>query len=197
MSNPTKVKIKDKIYNLNTDFRIAIKCDSIARDSKISDFERALAIIYLLYGEEGLNSDCDYEQLIKLGLKYIALGHDKESVNQSENKEADMDLVEDEGYIKSSFKFDYGYDPYQLQYLHWYDFYNDLANLSSNEFGSCCILSRVRMIRNYDLSQIKDPKAKREMQELKERLSLKKKEKVLTDAQIKSIERFNQLAGLS
>lgn len=190
--NPTKVQIEDRVYPINTDFRVAIKCDSVARDSKITDIERSLAIIYLLYGEKGLNAIDDYNNLIKLGIKYLTLGKETEKSND----EPDMDFVQDEGYIKSSFKYDYQYDPYELEYLHWYDFYNDLQNLSYSEFGSCCVLSRVRALRSYDTSKIKDAKEKQKVEKAKQQMALKKKPKKLTNKQMESIERFNELAGI-
>ena len=47
--------IKNKKYKINSDFRVAIECDKVSKDNKIDDTERALAIIYLLFGEDGLN----------------------------------------------------------------------------------------------------------------------------------------------
>ena len=71
MNNPQYVKIKDKRYKINSDFRVALKCDKVAKDSKIDDTERALAIIYLLFGEDGLNSYEDWAELIRLGQKNL------------------------------------------------------------------------------------------------------------------------------
>ena len=66
MKYPEYVKVGDKKYKINTDFRIAIECDEIAKDNSIGNYERALAIIYKLFGEEGLNSLDDHEKLLKL-----------------------------------------------------------------------------------------------------------------------------------
>ena len=52
MNNPEFIEIKNKRYKINTDFKVALKCEEIAEDSNINDMERALAIIYLLFGEE-------------------------------------------------------------------------------------------------------------------------------------------------
>ena len=52
MNNPQYVKVDDKLYKINTDFRVALECDKIARDKSIGDYERALAIIYKLFGEK-------------------------------------------------------------------------------------------------------------------------------------------------
>lgn len=52
MNNPQYVKVDDKLYKINTDFRIALECDEIARDTSIGELERPMAIIYKLFGEE-------------------------------------------------------------------------------------------------------------------------------------------------
>ena len=52
MSNPQYVKVDNELYKINTDFRVALECNQIALDKKINDYERALAIIYKLFGEK-------------------------------------------------------------------------------------------------------------------------------------------------
>lgn len=175
MTYPQFVKIGNKKYKLNTDFRVAIECNEIAENEKIGNFERALAIIYKLYGDDGLNATEDYEKLIELGMKYLSCDVDENK--KKKNEKPDMDFVEDEKYIRSSFKYDYKYDPYSMEYLHWWEFYNDLNNLSANEFGSCCILNRVRALRNIDLKTIKDVKERNKVKEAQEQFALKKNRK--------------------
>ena len=94
MNNPQYVKIKDKKYKINSDFRVALKCDKVAKDSKIDDTERALAIIYLLFGEDGLNSYEDWTELIRLGQKYLLLGKENKSL-KIENNKPDFDYEKD------------------------------------------------------------------------------------------------------
>lgn len=192
MKNPTKIKVKDKIYKINSDFRVVLECNEISQDENIGDYERALAIIYKLFGEEALNDTQNYEELLEKAQKFISCGNETEESNE----QPDMDFRQDEGLIKSSFKYDYNYDPYALEYLHWWDFYNDLCNLSYSEFGSCCILNKVRNLRNYDVSEIKDSKKRQEVVDMKEKFSLKRYEKKLTKEQEESIAKFNELAGI-
>lgn len=52
MNNPQYVKVDNKLYKINTDFRIALECNKIAEDESIGNLERAMAIIYKLFGEE-------------------------------------------------------------------------------------------------------------------------------------------------
>ena len=192
MNNPEFVKIKEKKYKINTDFRVAIRCNEIALDNTINNYEKTFAIIYLLYGEEGLNNDKDYEKLLELAFKYLNCGIEKEPSDD----EQDMDLIQDKKLIESSFKYDYGYNPYQMQYLHWWDFYNDLCNLSNSELGNCCILNRVRNLRTYDTTQIKDFATREKIEKAKQQVKLKNKKDERTEEQKKLDELFEkQLKG--
>ena len=74
MEYPKYVKVNDKKYAINTDFRVAIECNKIAEDTSIGDFERALAVIYKLFGDEGINAQDDYEKLLELAIKYLSCG---------------------------------------------------------------------------------------------------------------------------
>lgn len=195
MRNPTKVLINNKEYKINTDFRIAIECDKIARDPEIGEYERALAIIYKLFGDEGLEDSQNHEKLLELGQKYLSMGKDMSNDEKSNTDEPDMDLEQDMDYIKASFMYDYKID-LDKEEMHWYTFFNLLNGLSNSEFGNCCILNRVRNLRNMDTSQIKDPKEKKKIEEAKEMVALKKQAKMLTKEQINNIEEFKKQAGI-
>lgn len=195
LNNPEYVKIGDKKYKINTDFRIAIECNNIAQDDSIGNTERPLAIIYKLFGDEGLDNPQDWEKLLELGIKYLSLGKDTSGVDN--NTEIDMDFNEDAGYIRSSFIQDYKYNPYDMEYLHWWDFYNDLNNLSNSELGNCCVLNRVRNLRTFDLSQIKDSKEREKLAKAKEMVALKsvKREVELTKDQEESMRKLDEIIG--
>ena len=179
MNNPEYVRTKNgKNYKINTDFRVALKCNEMSMDTSIGDLERTLAIVYLLFGDEGIdpkNRD-DLGELVDLGYRYLTL--DKEPTNRDE--EPDMDFIKDKPYIRSSFIQDYKYNPYEMEYLHWWDFYNDLNNLSNSEFGNCCVLNRIRNARKYDPSKIEDRKERENFIKFQESISLNKEENKLT-----------------
>ena len=193
MSYPNKVRIEDREYEINTDFRVAIECNEIALNTEINDFERALAIIYKLYGEKGLNAKYDYEKLLELGQKYLSCGKE---LDTKDIEEPDMDFMQDMDYIEASFMSDYNIDLTNTE-MHWWKFYNLINGLSNSEMGNCCVLNRVRNLRTYDTSQIKDAKERQKIEKVKEQVALKKKEKVLTKEQEESVLRFNKLAGIS
>ena len=188
MKYPRYAEIEGKKYKINTDFRVALKCNQVAKDESIGDFERALSIIYLLFGEEGINSQEHYEKLLEMSKKYLSCGEElKES-----KEEPDMDYEQDYSYIKTSFFSDYGIK-LDEEKIHWWEFYNLLNGLSNSEFGNCCIFNRVRNLRNMDLSQIKDSKQKDKIKEAQDRVALKKK---LTEKQKESINQLYKDFGI-
>jgi aspartate-semialdehyde dehydrogenase len=64
--------------------------------------------------------------------------------------------------------------------------------------GNCCILNRVRNIRNYDVSKIDDAKERKKIEDAKKMVALKKnkKENYLTKEQEKSMEELNKILGI-
>ena len=192
MNYPEYVKVNDKKYKINTDFRVAIECQEIATDETISDFERALAIIYKLFGDEGINDTDNYEKLLELAQKYLSCG--KEVVDN--NEEPDMDFIQDMDYIETSFMSDYSIDLANAD-MHWWKFYNLINGLSNSEMGNCCVLNRVRNLRTYDTKDIKDQKELEKIKKAKEQVALKKRtvKKNLTDKQQNNINAFYETLG--
>ena len=191
MKYPKYVEVDGKRYEINTDFRVAIKCNEIATDNSIGDYERALAIIYTLFGEEGINTPKHYEKLLELSKKYLLCG-DKQL---DTTDEPDMDYVEDMDYIEASFMSDYHIDLSETQ-MHWWKFNNLINGLSNSELGDCCVLNRIRNLRNYDTKDIKDSKERQRMEEAKERFALKKNRKVATEEQKENMEEILKDLGL-
>ena len=198
MNNPNYVKVDDKLYKINTDFRIALECNAIAEDTSIGNLERALAIIYKLFGEDGLNCN-NQNKLIELAEKYLLLGNNKKDLKNKNKEKYELDFNKCIGLIKASFKFDYKYDPYELEYLHWYDFYNDLESLSTSEFGNCCVLNRVISILNQEPKEIKDSTQRSkliDMQEMLKKKYCKYKERERTKEQEESARAFYKSLGI-
>ena len=129
LNNPEYVKVGDKKYKINTDFRVAIECNNIAQDDSIGNTERPLAIMYKLFGDEGLDNSQDWEKLLELAIKYLTLNKDTNGVDN--NTEIDMDFSEDMDYIEASFMSDYNIDLANTE-MHWYKFYNLINGLSNS-----------------------------------------------------------------
>lgn len=194
MNYPEYAEVNGKRYKINTDFRVAIKCNNIALDKSINDFERALAIIYKMFGEEGLNDFENHDKLLDCALKFLSCNKE---IKNSNNEEPDMDFDEDMDYIEASFMSDYNID-LTNEKMHWWKFSKLLNGLSNSEMGNCCILNRIRNLRNYDLKDIPDARQREKMRKAKEQVALKrnKRELNLTKEQEESMNRLNEILGI-
>ena len=190
---PEYAEINDKKYKINTDFRVAIECQNIATDESISDYERALAIIYKLFGDDGIDDFNNYDKLLEIATKYLSC---EKELDNKVNEKPDMDFSQDMDYIEASFMSDYNIDLANTE-MHWYKFYNLINGLSNSELGNCCVLNRVRNLRTFDLSQIKDSKERERLAKAKEMVALKntKKEVELTKEQEESMNKLNEIIG--
>lgn len=162
---PEFIEVNNKKYKINTDFRLALKCDEIFRDDSICDYEKTLAIIYILLGEEALKDFENQEKIVKLLTKYLMCGRALEDIDDSE--EPSMDFKQDMGRIKTSFMSDYDIDLDKAG-MHWWKFHDALEGLTDNS-----ILSRVRAIREEPLSD-KKGKERQKWEKQKKQVELKK-----------------------
>lgn len=161
MNYPKYAKVNEKKYPINTSYKVALKCFDVANDGKISDKERALAVIYLLFG---FIPDDDYDKFLSVAIRYLGCGETQQDQHQRKH---DMDFKQDWGYIIASFASDYKID-LCTEDMHFYRFIDLIQGLTENS-----VLSRVRDIRNYDLSTIKDPKTRSRIAQAKEELKLR------------------------
>jgi hypothetical protein len=157
MSYPEFIEIDGEEYEINTDYRYALACFNCINDNELSDVERAYGIIGIIYKEEPANA----QEAIRLAIKYLQCG--KESKRQHK---PDMDFEYDESYIKSSFMSDYKIDLDDIS-MHWWKFCELLQGLTDN-----CVLNRVRDLRNYDLSTVKDSKTRNKIMEAQADIAL-------------------------
>ena len=190
-SYPQFVEVNGRQYKINKDFRVAIECNRIAEDKTIGDLERALGVICTLFGQDALDNPQDYEKLLKMAKKYLSCGIEDIPVR---DQKKDMDFIQDYSYIKTSFRSDYGIK-LDEENMHWWEFMDLMNGLSNSELGNCCILNRIRNLRNFDVKDIKDPVQKAKILEAKEMVSLDKKEVKLTEKQQKSVDDFYRLLG--
>lgn len=194
MSCIKKIQIENTIYTANVDFRVAIRCNEIATNENIGDFERVLGIICTMFDEKALNNPNHYEKLLKWALNYLSCGKKIESTNE----EPDMDYVEDMEYIEASFMSDYKIDLENTE-MDWQKFNKLMNGLSNSDIGNCCILNRIRNLRNFNPMEIKDEKERNKIIKAKQQVALKRNKKEievkLTDEQQKSVDEFYKALG--
>lgn len=177
---PEYAQIGDEKYPINTDYRVAKECYIIINDSKISDLERTLAIIFKLFGfipKENI------ELFLEKAILFLSCGRTCEQ-DEEETQQPDYDVNYDEGFIEASFQSCYGIDLSNTK-IHWWRF-NDLIQ----GLDKSCILSRVREIRNYDLNEIKDPVQRSKMAQSQEALKLPERISAEEQQKIDEFEKF-------
>ena len=189
---PKYAEIDGQLYEINTDFRYALTCFRIIDDSSISDIERALAIVSVLFGKEDkdgniINIPENTEIALKKATFFLSCG--KEEKNHDEIKK-DMDFEYDKSYIRASFLSDYNIDLSKSK-MHFWQFCELISGLTENS-----ILNRVRDLRNTNLSDYKDSKSRQRVQEAMERVALPTElENNYDEEDIEAIKHFNKLLG--
>lgn len=182
MIYPKYIEVDGARFALDTDYRTAIKCFEIIEDETIDDYERALAVIYLLIGD--IPQNVNYQKLMDLIKKYLSCNQEKTTGIQKK----DMDLIQDERYIVASFMSDYQIDLSDNKPIHWWHFCNLLNGLTGE-----CVINKVREIRTCDLNIYKG-KARERMAKAKKELALKEK---TTRAEEDAMKKFDDLFTVS
>ena len=154
---PEYIEIDGIKYKIDTDYKTALRCFEIIEDENIDDYERSLAVVYLLLGDIPKKTD----KALELLKKYLSCG---EKIREN-NERPDMDLLFDQKYIIASFMSDYNIDLSKSS-MHWWQYMTLIKGLTGN-----CILNRVREIRTMDLKPYKG-KAKAELEKAKRELAL-------------------------
>ena len=190
---PEYVEVYGTKYKINTDFRVALECNRIAEDKTIGDLERSLGIIYTLFGEEALYTPEHHEKLLELAKKYLLCGKEYDT---EANAKPDMDFEQDYGLIWASFMSDYSGMDIDKEEIHWWKFMDLMNGLSNSETGNCCVLNRVRNLRNFDVKEIKDAKEKQRIMKAKQQFALKKLQKEPTAEQRKRADDLYKKLGI-
>ena len=178
MTYPEYAEICGKRYKINTDFREALRCFGVIEDTGISDEERALAVVYILFGEVPTDN---LDEFLRIAGTYLRCGENETAQAAGER---DIDFVADEKYIAASFMSDYQIDISKVQ-MHFWQYIHLVEGFTERS-----IMSRVREIRNLDLGELKDPKTRAKVAKAKSALALP--EKFSSDEQ-KTIDEFEKL----
>lgn len=178
MIYPEYAEVSGKRYKINTDFRVALRCFEVIEDASICDEERALAVIYLLFGE--IPTD-HLEDFLRIAGNYLRCG-EKEEIQEPNNR--DIDFTADEKYIAASFMSDYQIDLSRAD-MHFWQYIHLIQGFTDRS-----VMSRVREIRNYDLDELKDPKTRAKMVKAKEAVALPEK---FSRSEQEAIDEFEKL----
>lgn len=185
---PEFAEIDGELYKINTDYTYALQCFKIIDDNSISDVERAIAVVSVLFGQENEKGDIiNIPKNINVALEKAAifLSCGKESKSITDVKK-DMDFDYDKEFIYASFISDYKIDLENTN-MHFWKFCNLISGLTEDS-----ILNRVRDLRNTNLSDYTDPKTRSRIQEAMERVALPTE---YDKEDLEALENFNKLLG--
>lgn len=184
---PEYAEINGKEYKIDTSYKTALKCFEVIDNEEIPDTERCLAVVYLLFD---FIPKKDLDLFLEKAELFLQCG---ESTEKQNNKKRDMDFLQDQKYINSSFMSDYHID-LSKQDLHFWQYIELIQGLTDN---SC--LSRVRDLRNYDLSEVKDEKIRSKIIEAQKEVALKEKrqERELSAKEKQNIDNFYKITGIN
>ena len=178
MTYPEYAEVAGVRYKINTDYRVALRCFEVIEDPNTSDEERALAVVFLLFGEVPLEHIDDF---LRIAGVYLRCGETEE---KQASAEKDMDFSADEKYIAASFMSDYKID-ISKEDMHFWQYIYLIQGFTERS-----VMSRIRDIRNYDLAELQDPKARAKMAKAKAAVALP--DKFSRDEQ-RAIEEFEKL----
>lgn len=183
---PEYAEIDGKEYKIDTSYRTALKCFEIIEDENIPETERSLAIVYLLFD---FIPKKNIDLFLKKAIIFLQCG---ESLEEQSSKKKDMDFIQDQKYINSSFMSDYHIDLSKTD-LHFWQYIELIQGLTENS-----ALSRIRTLRNYDLSEIKDEKTRKNIAEAQKQVALKKehKKREFSNKEQQNMEEFYKSIGL-
>lgn len=174
---PQYAEIDGRQLRINTDYRVALACFEAISSDEITDIERPITLIGLLFGED--TEIQDTETAMRIIKQYLQCGKVDDGEGTSQNM--DLDFEYDKDLIMSSFLSDYHIDLENIE-MHWWKFCSLISGLKDD-----CILNKVRDIRNYDISEIKDVKTRNKILKQKEKVALPIKH---TNEEQKEIDEF-------
>ncbi|MEG1411282.1 MAG: bacteriophage Gp15 family protein, partial [Terrisporobacter sp.] len=151
---PDEVKIGNKMYKINSDFRTSILFELLMYDNSIADEFKYIQALELYY--TAMPPEEYFEEAIYKILWFYGCGKEDNTENTNTGKSSTkMEIVYsyeyDDSYIYSAFLSQYRVDLQDINDLHWWKFKAMFESLK--EDNKICEIMKYRAI---DLSTIKD-----------------------------------------
>ena len=159
---PTKMEANGHIYEINTDYRVALNCLRYLKRNDLSLVERAMIVEILLLGE---NVDINDSDILQNKIQtYLRCGRDE----MGSEEKLTYDYIQDETLTKTSIRQCYHFNLNEVPYLHWYE-YNELIEGLTDD----AIIVKYRQIRGKNPTEIKDEKERQKLIEMQEKIAIK------------------------
>jgi len=114
---PTKIKVNDKILDIDSDFRTCLKIIQAFEDDELYDEEKIMILLENLYIDEIQEEDIEiaYQQ----GIKFLDLG---EISKDNKPIKRIYSFNKDSNYIYTAINQSHHIDLEKIEYLHWWKF---------------------------------------------------------------------------
>lgn len=137
---PTKLKVNDKIYDINYDYRTVLRIMLALEDNNLYNEEKAYIMLKLLYKED--IPEEDVEEAIKKAILFIDLG--KENTNESNNQSRIYSFTQDGNYILTGINSTHHIDISEHPNMHWWKFMALFMDMNTECFFSELVYYRKR-----------------------------------------------------
>ncbi len=134
---PTSLEVDGIEYPIRSDYRAALDICVALADPELSNQDKAVALLAVLF--EDYEAISDYEDAIKKALWFISCGDDKTPQRKTPKL---MDWEQDFPYIVAPINRIAGCEIRQLPYMHWWTFISCYYEIGE------CTFSNIVSIRN-------------------------------------------------
>lgn len=115
---PTKIKIDNEIYDINSDFRNCLKIIMAYEDKNLTELEKAYILLKRLY----LQTPTNVEKAIEKGIYFLDCAKEYRSDRDEPSMARVYSFNKDYSYIYSAMKQTHNVDLESINYLHWWKF---------------------------------------------------------------------------
>lgn len=163
INNPTHLRIKNNTYELRTDFRNWINYSQLCQDDSICFTYKIDPLLKLAFKQPIAE---DLQDVFSAIAFFLTCGQTMDLKDNDSNQDIVFDYKIDHQRIKAGFYRQYGFNPWNFDYFHWWDFKACLDDLQGST------LENMIQIRQLDLKNYKGTQ-KAKMQSLKEAYKIK------------------------
>ena len=139
---PTKIKVNEKIYDINYDYRTILKIMMALEDKNLYNYEKAYIMVKLLYKEE--IPDENMEEAIKKAILFIDLG--KEETYEETTPNRIYSFTKDGNYILTGINSTHHIDILETPNMHWWKFMALFMDMNTECFFSELVYYRKRKL---------------------------------------------------
>lgn len=146
MTNPTHLKLNNVPYPINADFRTWIAFERLLSDERATPTAKTNFIFTAIFGLIPINE----LEALQMCIKFYSCNHERKNIKNSDNdKEIMYDYNIDRQRISAAFLSEYGFNPWERDYLHWWEFKAMFEGLLGLTFKRVC------EVRTMDLTDLK------------------------------------------